>query len=116
MHNKPENQSGLIDNISEGNAVVSESTDPPADEELMDDTYHCQPCKDILVFSEDSLPESRYKVAQRIYAKDDATGLLYPAFVRKVMWGPKSNQITLGFCSSLVDGEPFSGVNNDDYY
>ena len=31
-----------------------------------------------------------YTQNQRVYAKDETTGLLYPAMVRKAMWGPKS--------------------------
>ena len=37
-----------------------------------------------------SLPAPLYTQNQRVYAKDEATGLLYPAMVRKLIWGPKS--------------------------
>lgn len=37
-----------------------------------------------------SIPTSLYKQNQRVYAKDEATGLLYAAVIRKAMWGPKS--------------------------
>ena len=60
---------------------------------------------DTNIYSEENLPKSMYNPATRVYAKDDATGLLYPAFIRKVMWGPKSNQVNLGFCSSLSEDE-----------
>jgi len=109
---------------------MNDSTEPSkdssnAEDEGMDNDASCQPCHHvenvenreeggITVFSEENLPMSLYKVAQRVYAKDDATGLLYPAFVRKVMWGPKSHQISMGFCSSLVDGEPIAGIGNDE--
>lgn len=56
-----------------------------------------------------STPRSLFKVCQRVYAKDDATGLLYPAYIRKVMWGPKSNSTSMGFCSALVNGESTGG-------
>jgi hypothetical protein len=59
------------------------------------------------IYNEDTLPESRYKVTQRVYAKDDSTGLLYPAFVRKVMWGPKVDSTKL-----IVNDQ--SVVENDD--
>jgi len=66
---------------------------------------------DTNIYSEEKLPKSLYNLATRVYAKDDATGLLYPAFIRKVMWGPKSNQVNLGFCSSLSED---GGILNDD--
>ena len=65
-------------------------------------------------YSEETLPKPLYSVSHRVYAKDDATGLLYPAFVRKVMWGPKSNQVNMGFCSSLVDGDAIGGILDDN--
>ena len=65
-------------------------------------------------YSEETLPKPLYNVSHRVYAKDDATGLLYPAFVRKVMWGPKSNQVNMGFCSSLVDGDAIGGILDDN--
>ncbi len=37
-----------------------------------------------------SLPAPLYTQNQRVYAKDETTGLLYPAMIRKAMWGPKS--------------------------
>jgi len=37
-----------------------------------------------------SLPAPLYTQNQRVYAKDETTGLLYPAMVRKTTWGPKS--------------------------
>eukprot|EP00579_Thalassiosira_antarctica_P030596 CAMPEP_0202032692 /NCGR_PEP_ID=MMETSP0905-20130828/65657_1 /ASSEMBLY_ACC=CAM_ASM_000554 /TAXON_ID=420261 /ORGANISM="Thalassiosira antarctica, Strain CCMP982" /LENGTH=847 /DNA_ID=CAMNT_0048596561 /DNA_START=56 /DNA_END=2600 /DNA_ORIENTATION=- len=64
--------------------------------------------------AEDQQPPSLYKVFQRVYAKDDATGLLYPAFIRKVIWGPKSNQVNLGFCLSLVNGKPVGGIVDNE--
>ena len=36
------------------------------------------------------LPTPLYSQNQRVYAKDEATGLLYPAMIRRSMWGPKS--------------------------
>jgi len=66
---------------------------------------------DTNIYSEENLPKPLYNLATRVYAKDDATGLLYPAFIRKVMWGPKSNQVNLGFCSSLSED---GGILNDD--
>ena len=66
---------------------------------------------DTNIYSEEKLPKPLYNLATRVYAKDDATGLLYPAFIRKVMWGPKSNQVNLGFCSSLSED---GGILNDD--
>lgn len=36
------------------------------------------------------LPAALYTQNQRVYAKDETTGLLYPAMIRKAMWGPKS--------------------------
>lgn len=66
---------------------------------------------DTNIYSEENLPKSLYNPATRVYAKDDATGLLYPAFIRKLMWGPKSNQVNLGFCSSLSED---GGLLNDD--
>ena len=67
----------------------------------------CEP----VVFSEDTLPPALYGPHQRVYAKDDATGLLYPALVRKVIWGPKSNQVSLGFASSALQGDADQGNN-----
>ena len=66
---------------------------------------------DTNIYSEEKLHKSLYNPATRVYAKDDATGLLYPAFIRKVMWGPKSSQVNLGFCSSLSED---GGILNDD--
>ena len=69
------------------------------------------------VYREETLPQSLYKVAQRVYAKDDSTGLLYPAFVRKVMWGPKANKVNVGFCSPLAFGDARGGdgnINNEN--
>jgi len=37
-----------------------------------------------------SIPAPLYTQNQRVYAKDETTGLLYPAMIRKAMWGPKS--------------------------
>ncbi|KAL3763315.1 hypothetical protein ACHAW5_007707 [Stephanodiscus triporus] len=65
-----------------------------------------------MIYCEETLPQSLYKVAQRVYAKDDSTGLLYPAFVRKVMWGPKAKKITLGFCSPKAFGNVCDGDDN----
>ncbi|KAL3822874.1 hypothetical protein ACHAXA_006238 [Cyclostephanos tholiformis] len=65
-----------------------------------------------VIYSEETIPQSRYKVAQRVYAKDDSTGLLYPAFVRKVMWGPKVDRVNVG--SSLVFGSARGGDDDDD--
>ena len=64
------------------------------------------------IYCEDTLPQSIYKVAQRVYAKDDTTGLLYPAFVRKVMWGPKADTNQRGFCSPLAFGDARGGDDN----
>jgi len=66
---------------------------------------------DTNIYSEEKLPKSLYNPSTRVYAKDDATGLLYPAFIRKVVWGPKSSQVNLGFCSSLSED---GGILNDD--
>lgn len=68
----------------------------------------------LVSYSEDTLPQSLYTKTQRVYAKDDATGLLYPAFVRKVMWGPTNSNVTMGFCSSLVEGLPCGGIVERD--
>ena len=46
-------------------------------------------------------PAARFTVYQRAYAKDDVTGLLYPAVVRKSTWGPADTSSS-AFCSSLV--------------
>jgi len=37
-----------------------------------------------------SHPAPLYNQNQRVYAKDETTGLLYPAMIRKMCWGPKS--------------------------
>jgi len=52
-----------------------------------------------------AIPPAMYKNHQRVYAKDDATGLLYPAVVRKTMWGPKSHQVKVTYLTidSLLD-------------
>jgi hypothetical protein len=47
-----------------------------------------------------------------LYAKDNSTGLLCPAFIRKVMWGPKADKIDARFCSPLAFGN--AGENNLD--
>ena len=57
-----------------------------------------------------SPPSSLYNIHQRVYAKDDATGLLYPAIIRRSMWGPKSTKINVALLSSdgttsLLDGK-----------
>lgn len=38
-----------------------------------------------------SLPAPLYTQNQRVYAKDETTGLLYPAMIRKMCWGAKSD-------------------------
>ncbi len=66
----------------------------------------------VVICSEETLPQSRYIVTQRVYAKDDSTGLLYPAFVRKLMWGPKVKQINVG--SSLDFGKEKQLASEND--
>ena len=83
------------------NAVSYSPDDSPVnadteeeDQEGMNGDEYCQLIQgDDVGFSEENLPPSLYKPHQRVYAKDEATGLLYPAMVRKVVWGPKSDQV-----------------------
>lgn len=55
-----------------------------------------------------SLPAQLYTQNQRVYAKDETTGLLYPAMIRKAMWGPKSG-------SSLPVPALLEMANNNEY-
>jgi hypothetical protein len=55
-----------------------------------------------MIYCKETLPQSIYKISQRVYAKDDSTGLLRPAFIRMVMWGPKSDKVNVGCCSPLL--------------
>mmetsp|Transcript_24390 Transcript_24390/g.52586 ORF Transcript_24390/g.52586 Transcript_24390/m.52586 type:complete len:728 (+) Transcript_24390:1-2184(+) len=90
---------------------------------FMNGIAYCQPIENdkngvlvnpIIGYSEETLPPTLYKVAQRAYAKDDATGLLYPAFIRKIIWGPRSNEISMGSCSSLTDGDKDQAAGEED--
>ena len=60
-------------------------------------------------FADHAIPAARFTAYQRAYAKDDVTGLLYPAVVRKSIWGPADTS-SAAFCSSLV---PANKANND---
>ena len=93
-------------------SVACDSEDDCAEESnyqcsIIDDDQILNTTIKATIYNEDTLPESRYKVTQRVYAKDDSTGLLYPAFVRKVMWGPKVDNTKL-----IVKDQ--SVVENDD--
>jgi hypothetical protein len=55
------------------------------------------------------LPTPLYSQNQRVYAKDEATGLLYPAMIRRSMWGPKSESSLP--VPALLEGE--LTANND---
>ncbi|KAL7469395.1 hypothetical protein ACHAXS_009653 [Conticribra weissflogii] len=52
-----------------------------------------------------AIPPAMYMIHQRVYAKDNSTGLLYPAVVRKAMWGPKPHQVKVTYLTidSLLD-------------
>jgi hypothetical protein len=65
-----------------------------------------------MIYCKETLPQSLYKVSQCIYAKDNSTGLLCPAFIQKVMWGLKADKINAGFCLPLAFGN--AGENDKD--
>lgn len=52
-------------------------------------------------FTDRAIPAARFSAHQRVYAKDDVTGLLFMAVVRKSTWGPADTSSS-AFCSSLV--------------
>ena len=98
----------------DGNESISCDTEDDCVEEsndqcsIIDDDHILTTTIKATIYNEDTLPESRYKVTQRVYAKDDSTGLLYPAFVRKVMWGPKVDS------TKLIVNDQSVGENDDD--
>jgi hypothetical protein len=93
------------------------TTPDPLPEHAVGIVEKSPPSQKAVIYSKDILPQSRYMVTQRVYSKDDSTGLLYPAFVRKVMWGPKADKINVG--SSLAFGEnnekQSAGENDEEY-
>ncbi len=49
--------------------------------------------------------EAKYRVFQKVLAKDNDTPLLYQAVVRKIVWAPKSQKVNLSLMESSDDEE-----------
>ncbi len=85
------NESFREDSISEGSLhVTDEDTD---DLSVVED-------------GEDSAPpsyEAKYRIFQKVLAKDNDTPLLYQAVVRKIVWAPKSQKMNLSLIESSDD-------------
>lgn len=61
----------------------------------------------------EATPEQKFAARQRVYARDEVTGLLYEAVVRRVMWGPKSRQLNVHLVQD-PDQVPLPGEQSDD--
>ena len=77
-------------------------------------TTNSEPAQTIR-YDSTTIPPSIYNNHQRVYARDEATGLLYPAIVRRVMWGPKSTQVKVALLSNecLLDDEALESLDKN---
>lgn len=52
-----------------------------------------------------SPPPPLHNIHQRLYVKDGSTGLIYPAIIRRSMWGPKYQTTNLGFIFNTTNDD-----------